>query len=128
MSRAVVDTSVFIARESGPPIDVDAVPDELAVSVITIGELRAGVLAAEDSSTRVRRLDTYRRALTFDPVPVDESIAESWAYLRVLLREAGIRMAINDSWSAATALALDIPLLTQDADHVDLEGLQIIRV
>ena len=37
-------------------------------------------------------------------------------------------MAINDSWSAATALALDIPLLTQDADHVDLEGLQIIRV
>ena len=85
MSRAVVDTSVFIARESGPPIDVDAVPDELAVSVITIGELRAGVLAAEDSSTRVRRLDTYRRALTFDPVPVDESIAESWAYLRVLL-------------------------------------------
>ncbi len=128
MSRAVADTSVFIARESGRPLDLDAVPDELAISVVTVGELRAGVLAAEDSSTRVRRLDTYRRALSFDPVPVDESIAESWAYLRVLLREAGLRMAVNDSWIAATALALDVPLVTQDAHHVELEELQIIRV
>lgn len=128
MSRAVADTSVFIARESGRPLDLDAVPDELAISVVTVGELRAGVLAAEDSSTRVRRLDTYRRALSFDPVPVDEAIAESWAYLRVLLREAGLRMAVNDSWIAATALALDVPLVTQDAHHVELEELQIIRV
>ena len=128
MSRAVADTSVFIARESGRPFDVDALPDELAISVVTVGELRAGVLAAADSSTRVRRLDTYRRALSFDPVPVDESIAESWAYLRVLLNEAGIRMAVNDSWIAATALALDLPLVTQDADHVELEELQIIRI
>ena len=112
----------------GDPSTSTPVPDELAISVVTVGELRAGVLAAEDSSTRVRRLDTYRRALSFDPVPVDESIAESWAHLQVLLREAGLRMAVNDSWIAATALALDVPLVTQDAHHVELEELQIIRV
>jgi predicted nucleic acid-binding protein len=125
---AVADTSIFIARESARPLDLGLLPDELAISVITVGELRAGVLAAEDSRTRVRRLDTYRRALSFDPVPIDESIAESWANLRVLLREAGARMAINDSWIAATALALDLPLVTQDDGYVGLEELQVIRV
>jgi predicted nucleic acid-binding protein len=125
---AVADTSIFIARESGRPLDLGLLPDELAISVITVGELRAGVLAAEDSRTRVRRLDTYRRALSFDPVPIDESIAESWANLRVLLREAGARMAINDTWIAATALALDLPLVTQDDGYVGLEELQVIRV
>ena len=128
VGRAIADTSVFIARESGRPLDLDAMPDELAISVVTVGELRAGVLAAEDSSTRVRRLDTYRRAHSLEPVPVDESIAESWAYLRVLLREAGTRMAVNDSWIASTALALDLPLVTQDADYVDLKELRVIRV
>ncbi len=44
MSRGLADTSVFIARESGRPIDVALLPDELGVSVVTIGELRVGSL------------------------------------------------------------------------------------
>jgi predicted nucleic acid-binding protein len=104
---------MFTASESGRSFDHRALPDALAVSVITAGELRAGVLAATDSATRVRRLDTYRRVLDFEPIPIDESIAESWATLRVLLRDAGARMAINDSWIAATAMALRVPIVTQ---------------
>ena len=46
MSDGLADTSFFIASESGRPLDADAIPDRLAVSVITLGELRAGVLAA----------------------------------------------------------------------------------
>ena len=46
MSDGLADTSLFIASESGRALDVAALPDRLAVSVITIGELRAGVLAA----------------------------------------------------------------------------------
>jgi predicted nucleic acid-binding protein len=75
VSRGLADTSVFIARESGRPLDALALPDELAVSVITIGELRAGVLAAGDVDTRDRRLATLTAALELDPVPVDESVA-----------------------------------------------------
>lgn len=48
MTRGRVDTSVFIARESDRPLHASLLPDELAVSIITIGELRAGVLAAHD--------------------------------------------------------------------------------
>jgi predicted nucleic acid-binding protein len=46
VSQGLADTSVFVARQSGRPLDSSALPDELAVSIITIGELRAGVLAA----------------------------------------------------------------------------------
>ena len=128
MSRGLADTSVFIARESGRPTNADALPDELAVSVITIGELRAGVLAANNVADRNRRLATLTAALRLDPVPVDEAVAAEWARLRVLLRDSGRRMPVNDSWIAATALALGVPVVTQDDDFPDLPDLDVIRV
>jgi predicted nucleic acid-binding protein len=128
VSRGLADTSVFIARESGRPLDVDRLPDDLAVSVVTIGELRAGVLAASDTAARDRRLGTLTRALVLDPVPVDAAVADAWARLRLLLRDAGLRMPVNDSWIAATALALGVPVVTQDADYVELDGLPVVRV
>lgn len=126
MTRGVADTSVFIAREVDRPLDVAALPDELAVSVITIGELRAGVLVADDVETRDRRLSTLAAALSLEPLPIDGEVADAWARLRVSLRDAGRRMPVNDSWIAATALTYDVPLVTQDRDHVAVAGLRII--
>lgn len=128
MNRGLVDTSVFIARESGRPLNMEALPDALAVSIITIGELRAGVLAARTLDVRDRRLATLTAALELDPVPVDEGVAAEWARLRVLLRDSGQRMPVNDSWIAATALALNVPVVTQDDDFPDLEDLNVTRV
>ena len=62
MSRGLADTSVFIAHESGRPLDIAPLPDELAVSVITIGELRVGVLAAGTVAIRDLRLATLTAA------------------------------------------------------------------
>jgi predicted nucleic acid-binding protein len=103
-------------------------PDELAVSVITVGELRAGVLAAESVRIRDRRLATLTAVMALDPVPIDDEVAEQWARLRLLLREAGLRMPVNDSWIAATAIALGVPVVTQDSDYVELRELPVIRV
>ncbi len=126
--RGLADTSVFIARGSGRSIDVEAMPDRLAVSVITIGELRAGVLAATDAVTRDRRLDTLTAALLLEPIGVDVAVANAWARLRVVLRDAGLRMPLNDSWIAATAMALDVPVVTQDDDFPTLAELTVIHV
>ena len=128
MSRGLADTSVFIARESGRPLAETDLPDELAISVITIGELRAGVLAAVDVETRDRRLATLSEALTLDPLPVDQAVAEAWARLRVLFRDMQKRMPVNDSWIAATAMSLAVPVVTQDEDYVEVPGLKIVRV
>lgn len=128
MSRGIADTSIFVARESGRPLTESGLPDELAISVITVGELRAGVLAAVDVETRDRRLATLSEALALDPLPVDQTVAEAWALLRVLLRDMQKRMPVNDSWIAATAMSLGVPVVTQDEDYVEVPGLEIIRV
>lgn len=128
MTRGLADTSVFIANEAGRTLQEADLPDELAISVITIGELRAGVLAAVDAETRDRRLATFTEVLRLEPLPVDERVAESWARLRVVLRERGRRMLVNDSWIAATAMAFHIPVVTQDADYESVPGLDVIRV
>jgi hypothetical protein len=128
VTRGLADTTVFIARESGRPIDAGALPDELGVSVVTIGELRAGVLAAVDVMTRDRRLATLAQALALDPVPIDEPVAEAWARLRLLLRGSSQRMPVNDSWIAATAMALGVAVVTRDEDYVEVPGLDLVRV
>ncbi len=128
MSQGLADTSIFIASENDRPLRTSALPDALAVSVITIGELRAGVLAASDTMTRDRRLATLTNTLALDPIPIDQSVAEAWARLRVILRDLGRRMPVNDSWIAATAISLGIAVVTQDDDYLELPGLQVIHV
>jgi predicted nucleic acid-binding protein len=71
---------------------------------------------------------TLAGALALDPVPIDEQVANAWARLRLRLREEGLRMPVNDSWIAATALALGVPLVTQDADHLAIPELEVIAV
>jgi len=128
VSDGLADTTVFIAHESGRPLRAVALPDRLAVSVITIGELRAGVLAAVDLQTRDRRLSTLTAALALDPAPIDERVVDAWARLRVTLRDLGLRMPVNDSWIAATAISLGVPVVTQDDDYVEVPGLSVVHV
>jgi predicted nucleic acid-binding protein len=128
VTRGLADTSVFIARESDRPLQESLFPDELAVSIITIGELRAGVLATNDVKIRDQRLATLTAAMTLDPVSVDDDVAAQWARLRVMLRDSGQRMPVNDSWIAATAMALNVPIVTQDDDYIRLAELPVIRV
>jgi len=128
VSEGIADTSVFIASESGRPLNEDRLPESIGVSVITIGELRAGVLSAADIETLNRRLRTLAGALTLNPIPIDEAVAEAWAVLRVRLRDAQVRMPVNESWIAATALSRGIPVVTQDDDYDGIPGLAVVRV
>lgn len=121
----LADTSVFIAGAS-LGADPSRLPEELAVSVVTIGELRLGVLLAEDLDVRHRRLTTLQLASMLEPLPIDDRAAETWSGLVATLRSEGRRMPINDSWIAATALAHEMPVVTQDADFDAVPGLTVI--
>jgi predicted nucleic acid-binding protein len=124
---ALADTSLFIALEQQRVL-LGEPPERVAVSVVTVGELRLGVLAAKESATRARRMETVHRAEAFDPIPVDAAAAHAWATLLISLRDQGRRMPLNDSWIAATAIANRLPVVSQDADYDDVPGLQVIRV
>lgn len=128
---ALLDTSVLIARESGRRLDVDALPAQTAVSVVTLGELHAGVLAARDTATRARRLATLQATSAVEALPVTAEAARRWAELRVRLAEQGRRAKVNDLWIAAVAIANGMDVLTQDEDFDVIEhagGPPVIRV
>jgi len=115
-SSGLLDTSVFIATESGR--ELAPLPDCVAVSVVTIGELRLGVLAAAESDVRSRRADTLALARAADPIPISEAIMVTWAELVADCRVAGVHRAVRltDALIAATAIEHGIPVVTQDDD------------
>jgi predicted nucleic acid-binding protein len=128
----LLDTSVFIARESGRAIA--KLPQRVALSVITIGELQLGVLNAGDALTRSRRADTLALARAADPIPVSEAVMVSWARLVADCRAAGVHRAVKltDALIAATAIEHGLPVVTQDADFDQIAGacpaLAVIKV
>jgi len=127
--RAIADTSLFIARETGRPVDPYEQDVEIAVSIVTIAELELGVLAAAEPRIRAVRLQTLRDAEQISALPVDRRVASAFASLAVQMRAAGQgRLGIQDAWIAATAIAHDADLLTQDADFDAVPGLRVIRL
>jgi predicted nucleic acid-binding protein len=128
----LLDTSVFIARESGRAIA--SLPQRVALSVITIGELQLSVLNADDAVTRSRRADTLALARAADPIPVSEAVMVSWARLVADCRAAGVHRAVKltDALIAATAIEHGLPVVTQDADFDQIArvcpALSVIRV
>ncbi len=129
--RGLLDTSVFIASESGRALDTEQLPYESLVSVVTLGELHAGVLAARDTATRARRLATLETVAGVEVLPVDAAAARQWGRLRARLAETGRRVNVNDLWIAAIAAANDLPVVTQAADFDALEevgGPTVIRI
>ena len=122
IAAGVLDTSVFIANETGRALDESAIPEEVATTVITLAELNAGILAAGSADVRARRLATLDVVSDMEALPVDEDAARVWARLRVYLAETGRRMGINDLWIAAIAVSRGLPVITQDDDFAALDG------
>ncbi|MEE6289333.1 PIN domain-containing protein [Georgenia sp. MJ173] len=93
-------------------------PDRVAVSVVTIGELGLGVLAATDDDVRARRADTLALAREADPLPITEAVMTGWTRLVVDCRAAGIHRTVRltDAMIAATAVTHGLPVVTQDED------------
>ena len=126
--RAVADTSVFIGFDAAR-FDVSRFAEfEWGISVVTLGELRLGVLQAGDPAAASRRLSTYQLAQRFEALPVDEAVSDAWALLVSRLRQAGRKVPVNDSWIAATALAHGVPIVTQDADYDAMPDVEVIKI
>jgi predicted nucleic acid-binding protein len=117
LTAGLLDTSVFIAREDGRPLG--SLPNRVAVSVVTIGELHLGVLHASDDDVRARRGDTLALARAADPIHIGEAIMVSWARLVADCRRAGVHRTVKltDALIAATAVEHGLPVVTQDADY-----------
>ena len=106
-------------------VHCEELPEELAISSVTLAELAAGPHATSDADERARRQDRLQRTeATFDPLPLDAAAARAFGriYATVVAggRKGRGRRAL-DLLFAATALGADLPLCTRNPD--DFKGL-----
>jgi predicted nucleic acid-binding protein len=119
---------VFIADEQGRRLLSYLLPDEAAVSVVTLAELELGVHLAANEAVRAHRLRTLQATRsTHVALPVDEAVAGAFAELVATARRQGRRPKVQATWVAATARAVDVAVFTQDSDFDDL-AVEVIRV
>lgn len=122
MSGFVVDTSIFIAAESGRrPGQRPAGAGRISVATLT--ELIVGVRRSPDSNVRAGREITLGEAREFISLPYDEPVAERMAELLASARNAGRRANAMDAIIAATALTHGLAVWTLDRDFAVLAEL-----
>lgn len=117
----LLDTSVVIDLDR---LDPGVLPQQVAVSAITMAELAAGPSAAKDAGERARRQDRVQRAeAAFDPLPFGIEAARAYGrvYSAVLASGRKPRSRVADLMIAAVAVAEGLPLVTRNA--ADFAGL-----
>jgi predicted nucleic acid-binding protein len=120
-SRGLLDTSVLIDHDI---LDPALLPDESAISSVTLAELAAGPHAAQDEEERARRQDRLQwAASTWDPLPFDSGAARLYGRIFAATKAAGrsSRSRLADLLIAATAAANGLPLYTRNP--ADLVGM-----
>jgi predicted nucleic acid-binding protein len=134
--QGLLDTNILILRRW---IEPDELPDEMAISAVTLAELSAGPHEVrrndeqslyDEHEERARRTETLQRAESeFDPVPFDVAAARAYGRVAAAVVAAGRkpRRRIADLMIAATAIAEDLPVFTTNPD--DYAGLErLVRV
>ena len=129
--RGLLDTNIMILRSRIVP---EELPDEMAISAVTLAELSAGPHQVRpdteqdayfEAAERARRLDVLQRAEhEFDPIPFDADAARAYGRVTAAVIGAGRkpRRRAVDLMIAATAIAAELPLYTTNPD--DFAGLE----
>ena len=122
--RGLLDTSVLIDHDRVAPASL---PDETAISAVSLAELAAGPHATEDEDERARRQDRLQwAAASWDPLPFDVDAARAFGRVTAAVRRRGrsVRPRFADALIASTAIANGLDLYTRNpSDFEGLEGL-----
>lgn len=98
-------------------IDTSELPDETAITAITLAELAAGPHATVDERERGRRQDRLPwAASSWDPLPFNGEVARAYGCIYATTRASGrgTRRRLADLLIAATALAHGLSLYTRN--------------
>lgn len=126
--RALLDTSFFVATETGRSLGEMPDVEQTDISVVTLAELTLGVLIADDVQRPARLATLAAVESTWDPLPVEPDVARAFARLVADLRRRGRRVPVLDALIAATALVEGVPIVTQDRDYHAMPDVSVIRV
>lgn len=118
MTRTLIDTSAFSALMRGHPEVAAAMgeADEVFMSVIVLGELRAGFLKGSKAKRNEAILREFLSEPRVEVVAVDEETSSRYAVIHDALRRRGTPVSVNDVWIAASASQHGLRILTTDDD------------
>jgi tRNA(fMet)-specific endonuclease VapC len=121
------DTLSYVAREANPILMArfrNVSPDDLALSVVTRGEIEFGLRANPPRAVtqkRVRGLLQSMPTLALSP-----NVAEHYSRVRHELAKMGKPISVNDMWIAAHALAEDRTIVTNnEREYARVPGLRV---
>ncbi len=107
----------------------DQLLSDLHISVITVGELRRGVVRLEPSRRR-DDLDFWLADLILRYgeriLPVDLDVTERWASLAEINRTAGWASEMTDELIAATAHVHGLTVVTRNVRHFEHSGCRVL--
>lgn len=107
----------------------DQLLSDLHISVITVGELRRGIVRLEPGRRR-DDLDFWLEDmfLRYDQriLPVDLAVTERWATLADLNRAAGRTSEMTDELIAATAHVHGLTIVTRNVRHFEHSGCRVL--
>lgn len=129
-TRGVLDTSTLLLL--GRLADASALPDEPAITAVTLAELSVGALVAGDEVERARRQAHLQQAeADFVPLPFDTDAARAFGGVAASLRRSGRKVAARgyDAMIAAIAIANGLPVYTCNPGDFDgIDGLRVVAV
>ena len=113
----LLDTNICIYIARSQPATVArrfarAAPGSLGISVITWGELCFGAAKSNDPARTHSQLQSFAREI--DVLPLPATAARHYGDLRAALQKAGTPIGNNDLWIAAHALAMGVPLVSNN--------------
>jgi len=130
LARLIVDTSTLIEAERGEGDLLESLNDvdDVAISAITVAELRVGVGLTKGRRRANRELFVAAVLDAISIEPYDLEVAEAHALLMVHVRRAGTPRGAHDLIIAATALARDREVVTLDRrGFADLPGVSVVE-
>jgi tRNA(fMet)-specific endonuclease VapC len=109
------DICAYISRRNSPQVSArfQACPEgQMAVSVVTYGELRVGAEKSNRRNAALSELDLFTLAVPV--LPMDRKVAEIYAKIRLDLQQRGQIIGANDLWIAAHCMQLGLTLVTNN--------------
>lgn len=130
LPRGILDTSVVVDLDT---VDASRLPNDAAITAITLAELAIGPHATSDPAERARRQERLQYIeAALDALPFDAASARAYGRVHEAVLTAGRapRRRIMDLLIASTAVAQELPLFTRNAgDFAGLEGLlEVVEV
>jgi len=127
--RYLLDTNIcfYIAKYNPPSVRANFAQhsaNELAMSVITLGELRFGAEKSHAKDQAMAVIDELASLMNVEAL--GEEVTEHYGDIRAKLQKSGLIIGNNDLWLAAHARSQDWVLVTNnEKEFLRVEGLRV---